>query len=50
MKYALMSLEDFKFILGNGAAPLYFSTYDEAQLYADSNQLTHAAVVPYEEE
>ena len=50
MQYALMSLDDFTFIHGTEGQPLYFPTYDEAELYAQAYRLPRVAVVAYEEE
>ena len=50
MMFAIMSLSDYRLIESNQENPLYFLTYDEAEMFIRAYQLTNVAVVPYEKE
>ena len=50
MKFAIMSLTDYRLLDGNQEKPICFPTYDDAEMFIEVYRLTQVAVVPVEEE
>lgn len=50
MKYAVMSLVNFRLIGGQDEKPLYFATYDEAEMFVRIYALSNVAIVQLRKE
>ena len=50
MKYAVMSLDNYRLIDCNEERPIRFETYDEAEQFIEEHKLFQVAIVPVDEE